>query len=271
MERSIIKGENGVREPSVETMDDPLFVSAIARSLQVLSAFHRSDKAMSLSDIAAASGIGRSAVQRVVHTLRALGYIERNASDSGYVPGIRILDHALDYLRLNPLIERATPILLDLRRNARERIDFSLFDDLRLVYAMRLQSKRETFFATLLGHSVPTFCTSGGRAIMAHLTNAEVDDIIARSDRRPFTEKTITSPEEVQEMVREARQFGYALTVEEVLVGEVALGVAILGPGGQPLGAIHVAGSLSEWTPDAFRTRFAPLAIEAANAINRFR
>lgn len=271
MERSIIKGEKGVREPSVEAMDDPLFVNAIARSLQVLSAFHRSEKPMSLSDIAEASGIGRSAAQRVVHTLRALGYIERDASGSGYVPGIRILDHALDYLRLNPLIERATPILLDLRRNARERIDLSLFDDLRLVYAMRLQSKRETFFATLVGHSVPTFCTSGGRAIMAHLTNAEVDDIIERSDRRPFTDKTITSPDEVCEMVREARQFGYALTVEEVLVGEVALGVAILGPGGQPLGAIHVAGSLSEWTPDAFRTRFAPLAIEAANAINRFR
>ncbi|MHB2266019.1 IclR family transcriptional regulator [Aliihoeflea sp. PC F10.4] len=266
-----MNGEEGERVPNEQEMEDPLFVNAIARSMQVLSAFHRSDKPMSLSDIADASGIGRSAAQRVVHTLRTLGYIARDVSGRGYVPGIRLLDHALDYLRLNPLIERATPILLDLRRNARERIDLSLFDDLRLVYAMRLQSKRETFFATLVGHSVPTFCTSGGRAIMAHLTNAEVDDIIARSDRRPFTDKTITSAKEVREMVREARQFGYALTVEEVLVGEVALGVAVLGPGGRPLGAIHVAGSLSEWTPDAFRTRFAPLAIEAANAINRFR
>ena len=207
----------------------------------------------------------------MVHTLRALGYIERDKAGRGYVPGIRILDHALDYLRLDPLIERATPILLDLRRNARERVDLSLFDDLRVVYAMRLQSKRETFFATLVGHSVPTFCTSGGRAIMAHLTDSEADNIIARSDRRPFTDKTITAPDEVRGKIREARQFGYALTVEEVLVGEVALGVAILGPGGRPLGAIHIAGSLSEWTPEAFRTRFAPLAVEAANAINRFR
>lgn len=226
---------------------------------------------MSLSDIAEASGVGRSAAQRVIHTLRILGYIERDASGRGYVPGIRVLDHALDYLRLNPLVERATPILLDLRKNARERVDLSLFDDLRVVYAMRLQSKRETFFATLVGHSVPTFCTSGGRAIMAHLTDAEVDGILARSDKRPFTDKTVTAPDEVRAKVLEARQFGYALTVEEVLVGEVALGVAVLGSGGRPLGAIHIAGSLSEWTPDAFRDRFAPLAVEAANAINRFR
>ena len=271
MPRSIVKGEDGQRRPGPDALEDPLFVAAVARCMQVLSAFHRSDKPMSLTDIAAASGVGRSAAQRVVHTLRALGYIERDAAQRGYVPGIRILDHALDYLRLNPLIERATPILLDLRRNVRERVDLSLFDDLRVVYATRLQSKRETFFATLMGHSVPTFCTSGGRAIMAHLTDAEVDDIIARSDRRPFTDKTITAPDAVRAMVQEARQLGYALTVEEVLVGEVALGVAVLGSGGRPLGAIHIAGSLSEWTPEAFRTRFAPLAAEAANAINRFR
>lgn len=271
MHRSIISGEDGARTLDEAQLDDPLFVQSIARALQVLSAFHRAEQPLSLSDIAEAGGAGRSATQRVVHTLRALGYIERDEANRGYVPGIRVLDHALDYLRLNPLIERATPVLLDLRKNARERIDLSLFDDLRVVYAVRLQSKRETFFATLVGHSVPTFCTSGGRAIMAHLSDAQVEDIIARSDRRPFTDKTITAPEEVRQMVREARQLGYALTVEEVLVGEVALGVAVLGTGGKPLGAIHIAGSLSEWTPEAFRTRFAPLAVEAANAINRLR
>lgn len=271
MLRHIGSGENGIRSPEPEIRDDPLFLQSVARALQVLSAFHRSESPLSLSAIAEASGVGRSAAQRVVHTLQTLGYIERDEADRGYVPGIRLLDHTHDYLRLNPLIERATPVLLDLRRNARERIDLSLFDDLRMVYAARMQSKRETFFATLVGHSVPTFCTSGGRAVMSHLSDAEVDAIIARSDRRPFTDKTITDPPKVRERVLEARQLGYALTVEEVLVGEVALGVAVLGPGGRPLGAIHIAGSLSEWTPGAFAERFAPLASEAAYAINRMR
>ncbi|MEO3999434.1 IclR family transcriptional regulator [Mesorhizobium sp. CAU 1732] len=269
MLRSITSGEDGAREPSEEEQEDPLFLQSAARALQVMSAFHRSQSPLSLSAIAQMSGVGRSAAQRVVHTLQTLGYIQRDEADRGYVPGIRMLDHAYDYLRLNPLVERATPVLLDLRRNARERIDLSLHDDLRMVYAARMQSKRETFFATLVGHSVPTFCTSGGRAVMAHLGDAEVDDIIARSDRRPFTDKTITDPREVREKVREARIDGYALTVEEVLVGEVALGVAIRGAGGRPLGAIHIAGSLSEWTPSAFASRFAPLAAEAAYAINR--
>lgn len=269
MSRSILRAEPGAR-PAWEHAGHPLFVRSIARALDVLSAFHDTDRPLSLTEIAQSCGMGKSAVQRVVHTLRVLGYIERDTNDRGYVPGIRILDHTLDYLRLDPLIERATPVLLELRRNVRERVDLSLFDDLRLVYAARLQSKREYFSSTLVGYSVPVFCTSGGRAIMAQLADAEVDDIIARSDRRPFTAKTITDPDGVWAKVREARAIGYAFTVEEVLLGEVAIGVAVHDGNGRPRGAIHVAGSLSEWTVEEYCQRFSPLVAEAARAISRF-
>ena len=60
------------------------------------------------------------------------------------------------------MAERATAVLLELRRNARERVDFSLFDDTCIVYAVRLQSKRETFNATLVGRRLPSWCSSGG-------------------------------------------------------------------------------------------------------------
>ncbi|WP_205602435.1 IclR family transcriptional regulator [Chelativorans alearense] len=268
--RYVQRAEYGVRPTTRVEKDDPLFVQAIARALQVLSVFHESGKPLTLNEIGAAAGVGKSAAQRVVHTLKQLGYIERDADDRGYVPGIRILDHARDYLRLNPLVARASPVLLELRRNARERVDLSLRDDLRLVYAARLQSKRETFFATLVGQSVPIYCTSGGRAVMAHMSDAEVDDIITRSDRREITPRTITDPDQIRAKVREARENGYALALEEILQGEIAIATAILSPDGTPLGAIHIAGSLSEWDEETFCRRFAPLAGEAAGAINRF-
>ena len=271
MRRSITQGEPGIRAATDKEKNDPLFVQGTQRTMQILSAFHQTSRPMSLDEIAAASGVGRSSAQRILHTLRVLGYIERSDDGRGFIPGLRMLDHTLDYLRLNPLIARASPVLLELRRNTMERVDLSIFDDLRLVYASRLQSKRETFFATLVGHSVPTFCTAGGRAILSHLPDHDVDDIIRRSDRSPFTDKTITAPAKLRAKVQEARVAGYALTVEEVLVGEVGIGVAVLGLGGRPVGAIHVAGSLSEWTPESFCARFAPLAVEAANAINSLR
>lgn len=270
MLRNTLRAESGVPFLSNEQRADPLFINSIARAMQVLAAFHEADRPLSLSEIAERAGVDRSGAQRIVHTLRSLGYIQRDTEDRGFLPGIRIMDHTLDYLRLNPLIQRATPVLLELRRNIRERVDLSLFDGQRVVYAARMQSKRESFYATLVGHSVPTFSSSGGWAIMARLSDEEAMDIIENSDRSPFTPRTLTDPGEILEEVRRTRERGYSLAVEQILLGEVAIGVAITNPQGRPLGAIHVAGSLSEWTPEEFSTRMAPLALEAARAINHY-
>ena len=211
MSRSTLRAESGGRPLSDADRSDPLFIQSIARAMQVLAAFHQVDRPLSLSEIARGAGIDRSAAQRIVHTLRTMGYIRRDEDDRGFLPGVGILDLTLDFLRLDPLIRRATPVLLELRRNVRERVDLSLFDDLRVIYAARMQSKRESFHATLVGHSVPTFCSSGGWAILATLPDDEVSDIIARSDRRPFTSRTLTDPAAIIEQVQAARNVGYAV------------------------------------------------------------
>lgn len=247
---------------------DALFVRAAARSMQVLGAFHQATGPLSLTEVASNAGLDRSATQRIVHTLVKLGYLRRSADNRGYLPGIRILDNTLDVLRLDPVVQKATPVLLELRKTVRERVDLSLFDETRVIYALRMQSKRETFFATLVGHSVPSFCTAGGRAALSALPDEEVRRIIENSPRESFTGKTVTDVEEIMERIRQCRSDGYALLWDEFVPGEVAVGVAVGPHGAAPRGAIHVAGSLSEWTPERFRDTVAPLAMEAARAIN---
>lgn len=238
--------------------------------MQVLAAFHHADGPMSLSEIASQAGVDRSTAQRMVHTLRNMGYIRRAADRRGFVPGIRLLDHTLDYLRLDPLVRCATPVLQELRKEVRERVDLSLFDDLRVVYAVRLQSKRQTFYTTLVGHSVPSFCSSGGWAILSRLPDGRVRDILERSDRRPFTPHTITEIPEILDKIAETRANGYALALNQILLGEIAAGFPVLDANGDPVAAIHVAGSLAEWTPEDFINRNVPLALEAARAISQY-
>lgn len=270
MTRNTTRAEPGFRDLTDEQRHDPLFVRSIERAMQVLSVFHHVDRPLSLSEIAHTAGLDRSAAQRMVHTLRIMGYIRRDPTERGFVPGIRVLDHTLDFLRLDPLVRRATPVLQELRKNVRERVDLSLFDDLRVVYAVRLQSKRQAFYTTLVGHSVPTFCSSGGWAILSKLPPARVQDILDRSDRRPFTPETITEMPALLEKIAETRERGYALALSQILTGEIAVGLPVLDATGVPVAAIHLAGSLSEWTPDEFTSRFVPLASEAARAISQY-
>ena len=47
------------------------------------------------------------------HIAGADSDLERDAEDRGFVPGLRLLDRSFDYLRTNPMIERATAVLLE--------------------------------------------------------------------------------------------------------------------------------------------------------------
>jgi DNA-binding IclR family transcriptional regulator len=250
------------------SIDERLFLRSVARAFQVLEVFSLHGRPLSLGEIAQAAGIDKSAAQRIAQTLLSLGYLEKAPNGAGLLPGKRLLDRSFDYLRTNPIVERATPILLALRESTRERVDFSLFDLETIVYALRLQSKRETFFATLAGRRIPTFSSAGGRACLAQLDEKEARRIVEGAVRRPQTSKTITDPGTIMQKVAEARRDGFACALEESLIGEVVIAACVTGDRGQPVGAIHIAGSLSEWDDHEFRRRFAPLAIEAARALS---
>jgi len=270
MLRTTTRAESGLRELTDAQKSDTLFVRSVEKAMTVLAAFHHADGPLSLGDIAQRTGIDRSAAQRMVHTLRAMGYIERDAQGNGFLPGIRILDHTLDALRLNPLVRFATPVLLELRKSVRERVDLSLFDDLRVLYALRLQTKRENFYATLVGHSVPTFCSSGGWAIMSILPDEQVRDIIERSDRAPFTPHTMTNIDEILRHVEKTREQGYSIALNQILTGEIVVGFPVLNAQGEPVGAIHIAGSMSEWNTQDYVNHVVPLGQEAARAISYY-
>ncbi|WP_142661829.1 IclR family transcriptional regulator [Paracoccus laeviglucosivorans] len=251
--------------------DDPLFIRALARGVAVLSAFELAHKPLSLSEISQLSGVDRSAAQRVVHTLMQLGMIVRDEEDRGYLPGKRILTMAYSCLRLTPICQKATPALLELRRRTRERVDMSLWDDTRLIYAMRMPSKHEIFTATLTGNTVPVYCTAGGISVLARLGDDEIADIFARSDLTPFTPDTFTTLDQVMQAVRETRNRGHAIAVRQLLRHEIAMGVAVLGEDNRPVGAIHLAGSLDEHSAEDFSAKFGTLLQQTGQSLSEYR
>lgn len=249
-------------------VDPRQFVNALRKGMSVLEAFSAHPGPMSLQEIAQHCGSDKSTVQRMVYTLLHLGYIRKGLDGRGFCLGPKVLDRSFDFLRSWPLIERATPVINELQRSAQERVDLSIFDDLTICYAIRRQTKRVTFYSTLIGRRIPTYCSSGGRAIMARLSDGEVDSIIARSDLTALTPKTIVEPGEIWRQVKQARKSGFSLVHDESLIGEVAVACAVLDHRARPVAAVHIAGSLSEWDAGAFAKRFAPLVSEAAGALS---
>jgi IclR family pca regulon transcriptional regulator len=257
------------RERPTNEREDALYVGSLEKGLRVLGAFGAGQQFMTLREVAEACDMDKSAAQRFTHTLAQLGYLDKCPDSKRFSLGKKVLELSFNYLRANTLVEAASPVLIELQRTSGQRVNLSLFDDTSIIYAIRQLSKREYYFSSLIGRRMPIYCTSGGRVMMAHLDKEVVSDILKRCTLKALTPRTIHEPAKIRAKIAEARDKGYALTVEETVLGELVVAGAILGNGGRPLAAIHITGSLSEWKPAQFEKKFGPLAAETAHALSR--
>lgn len=246
-----------------------LFIGSVAKGFDVLRAFVGAGRDLSLAEIVVRSGLDKSTAQRMTHTLEELGYLVKCADTRRFSLGRPLLDFSFQYIRTEPLVELATPHLIELRRACEERVDLSLFDGETLVYVVRLQSKRENFYTTLVGRRMPVFCSAGGRAMLSHLPEPDARKIVEDSPRKPLSARTITDLPTIMEHIASARQQGYAVAIEESIAGEIVVAAALVAADGTPLGAVHIAGSTREWKSENFVTAMAPKLLDTTDLINR--
>lgn len=247
----------------------PLFIQSFDKVMRVLEVFGRSDQYLGLSEIVALSGMDKPQAQRCTHTLVATGYLEKHPQTGRFCLGKKCLDLSFHFLRSHPLVATATPILLQLRRDCGERTNLSLFDGTTLVYVIRLHGKREyPQFSTLIGRRMATYCSAGGRAMLAALPDAEMREILAASDIKPMTPETITDPKRIIREIEKTRERGYGFVVNESAPSEVTAAAAVLDAAGRPIAAVHIAGSLTKWSPADYEARFSPHVVETARSLS---
>jgi DNA-binding transcriptional ArsR family regulator len=74
----------------------PDFIEALARGLDVITAFGAARPAMTLAEVASATGLARPTVRRILLTLAELGYVR--TVERGYTLTPRVLDLGVSYV-----------------------------------------------------------------------------------------------------------------------------------------------------------------------------
>ncbi len=174
-----------------------------------------------------------------------------------------MLDLTFHFLRTHALAEALNPLLLQLSKDTEQKISLSLRDGDWLVHVLRHQTSTEHYHASLVGRRVPLQCTAGGRAVMARLDEAQVEQLLAPGRLLASTPRTLTTAKAVQAELKKVRERGYAMVVDEFIMGEVALAAAVVDADGVPLGALHLSGSSSQWSGADYAKKFSPLLLNA--------
>jgi IclR family pca regulon transcriptional regulator len=144
-----------IKAAEPETPRSSLFVGSTEKAFQVLHAFDGPSRHMTLVDIARASGLDRSATQRLVHTLEALGYLYRVPDTRNYGLTTKVLQFSYNYVRANELIDKASPYLLDISRRLGETTNLLELDGHEIVFVARFPGQHLVNIDIVVGARLP--------------------------------------------------------------------------------------------------------------------
>ena len=120
-------------------MPEREWVESLARGLGVIKAFGAERPAMSLSEVAAVSGLTRATARRFLHTLETLGYVRSDGRAFALTP--RVLELGTSYLSALSLPEIVQPHLETLSRRLDESVSAAVLDGDEIVYVARVPTR----------------------------------------------------------------------------------------------------------------------------------
>src|SRR5258705_9643110 len=115
----------------------------------------------------------------------------KNPDTGRYRLGLRLYElgsRAIDGLDLRG---RARPYLDRLQDEFGETVFFCILDEGQVFYVEKVESQRSVRTACTVGSRAPAYCTAVGKAMLAELSDKEVDDVIRRWGLKPITKNTI--------------------------------------------------------------------------------
>lgn len=242
-------------------------VQPVVKALQVLDYVARQGHMVTLTEIVHELDLPKTTVFRYLQTLSATGFLEHDISHDRYGVGARFrdlarVDHALSGLR-----ELALPEMRGLMETFQETVNLGVLSDSQVVYIDMLEPGRTRRAQARIGHRHPLHSTSLGKAILAHLPDAEA--LMHRDRALPqVTINTLTDIKQLRRQTDDVRRRGYAVEKGENEDGLMCIGVPILDRDGYPVAAMSLSAPERRMHP-ALTTAAADALMGAAWRISR--
>jgi len=255
------------RPRSFNAPGDAASVQALDRGLKILAIVADGD-ALSLSEVAARSGIAASTAYRMLTTLSAHGMVEFDGEAQLWSVGVETYRIGSAFLRRRKLVDRARTVMQALMEATGETSNLGVAEDDCVVFVSQVETHQaiRAFFRP--GTRSPFHASGIGKAILAHLPPERVVAIVRKAGLEAYTQKTLADPASLAHDLLEARSRGYAIDDEERNEGMRCVAAAIFNEFGEPVAGISVSGPTVRVTPERART-LGPLVREAAGEVTK--
>lgn len=245
---------NNNRDRRVKTADT---VFGIVESIQKLDG-------AGVTELSDELGLAKSTVHDHLSTMVDKEYLVKDGQT--YRLGLKFLNHGIytrDSLDLLPTVQ---PNLKQMAKETGE-IAWLLVEEYgQGVYLSKAKGDRAVQPYGKIGNRVDLHSIAAGKAILAHLSEERMREIIERHGLEPQTEETITDVDQLIEELESIRQSGIAFNDGESLAGHRAVASPIC-LNDRLCGAIVVSGPKKRIQGELFTKKIPEIVSGTANAI----
>ena len=228
-------------------------LSSVKKALELLDHFTAERPELSLAEISREVDAHKSSVFRVLTTLEAAGFLEKDPQSGKYRLGLKILDLAGRVWGRHDIRQIATPYMEELARDTGEIIHLAVLDGADIVYLEKKGQGQVLTVATRVGGRNPAYASSMGKILLADLSESELKAVLGRTKLEKLTPNTITEMPRLLEELGRIREQGFALDNEETFPGIRCVGAPIRGAGGRVIAAVSVTVPLQRMSDERVR------------------
>jgi DNA-binding IclR family transcriptional regulator len=174
-------------------------------------------------------------------TLTHCGFLRRD-SKANFRTTMKLLDVAAAVMQNNDLRDVAREDLESLAAETTLAAILSIRDGDSMVCIEKQEGVSQIRVASNVGMHFHLHSTASGKAVLAHLSEEDVESIAQRTGLPGVTSNTITSLRELRKELRQIQAQGYALDNEENTIGIRGVAAPVFGHDGLVAGAISTGG-----------------------------
>jgi DNA-binding IclR family transcriptional regulator len=243
---------------------------SVTRVIQILEVLCASPEPVSLAHLTRALHAPKSSLAALLRGLAEADFVR--LSEGAYRLGPSAFGLGSALLEARRRLQSSDLVREGMRRLADrsgETVLIAVRDpgDETMTYVDVIESRNSVRFAVAVGDRRPLYCTAGGRALLATLSDKDLRRYLAHVKPRKWTANTETDRRRLGDAIATAREAGVAQTVDQASDGVTGTASAIRDAAGTALGALIVAAPSSRLQDR--RAELARLVLEEAAAISR--
>jgi DNA-binding IclR family transcriptional regulator len=236
-------------------------VRSIRRALDILSLLTEETPAVSIRDITEATGLPKTTVLRLVHTLEQSGLLW--ATSAGYMAGPGLWRWAYLARRSWQLPPETQATMRDLGGRHLETVNLYVLRDVYRVCVAQQESPRALRHVVQVGDELPLWAGASAKILLSDAP----ETLLARvAQRSPGGDSHLAT---LRAWVASARRDGHAVSHGEREEGLSAVAVPVTGRSGTVVAALALSGPTLRFTPDRVTEFAADLKKAAARMSER--